>query len=120
MIRADTRPRHRNAPRPAEKSAAGFLQWLRGRPCLWALGGECEGRIEAAHLDFAGGKGVGTKVADRFAVPMCAKHHAQQHQKGWRTFMALRQVSSQMLLDAAATFWRQWPGRAAWERKNAL
>ena len=56
------KPRRRNAGRPPEKSARGFLQWIRGRECVFGLAGECEGKIEAAHLDFAGGKGMATKV----------------------------------------------------------
>ncbi len=62
-MRVDCRPRKRNAPRLASKHAPQFLQWLRGRPCILAFNGECEGKTEAAHIDFAGGKGMGSKVA---------------------------------------------------------
>jgi hypothetical protein len=113
-VRVDVRPRKRNAPRPAEKSAPSFLQWLRGRDCL-AVGGACFGRIEAAHVDFAGGKGIGTKVADRYAVPLCSFHHAKQHRWGWKTFQAAFQIDA---LAAAEAYWRAWPGRIAWERKQ--
>ena len=114
-MRIDTRPRKRNAPRPAEKSASGFLQWLRGRECAFALYGGCEGKIEAMHLDFAGGKGIGTKVADKFALPCCSGHHRLQHTKGWATFLKMIGVTKEALLDAAGRFWRAWPGRAKWE-----
>jgi hypothetical protein len=117
-MRVDTRPRKRNAPRIAEKSAPGFLQWLRGRSCIFAfLAGDCGGKIEAMHLDFAGGKGVGTKVADQYAVSSCAKHHALQHSLGWDTFCKRTGIYKDSLLVAANHFWRTWPGRAAWERK---
>lgn len=118
-MRVSASPRHKNAGRPPEKDARGFLQWLRGRDCIFADAGNCGGKIEAAHLDFAGGKGTGTKVADRYAVPMCSHHHGLQHRKGWRTFMALMQVSTADLMLAAARFWNSWPGRANWERKQA-
>jgi hypothetical protein len=59
--------------------APSFLQWLRGRNCLLCDKGGCEGRIEAAHVDYAGGKGVGIKVADRFSIPLCSAHHRAQH-----------------------------------------
>lgn len=118
MIRPNTRPRHRNAPRPAEKDAPRFLQWLRGRECLFAGIGECSGKIEAMHLDFAGGKGVGTKVADRFAVPSCSGHHRDQHNKGWATFLARVGMTKERLLTAAAVYWSAWPGRRAWESKQ--
>lgn len=113
-MRVNTRPRKRNAPRIAEKSAPQFLQWLRGRECVMAF--NCEGKIEAAHIDYAGGKGVATKVSDRFALPMCHRHHAEQHRLGWRSFEA--QHGNFNALQVSEQFWRAWPGRIAWERKQ--
>ena len=110
-MKVDTRPRRRNALRPAEKSAPAYLQWLRGRSCL--IGGTCAGRIEAAHVGTSG-KGVATKCADAEAVPMCGLHHAEQHNAGIRTFEARHNVD---LAKAAAEYWRAWPGRVAWESK---
>lgn len=115
-----TRRRHRNAGRPPEKDARQFLQWLRGRPCIFADSGNCQGKIVPAHLDFAGGKGTATKVADRYCVPMCGLgHHARQHGIGWDTFMAEMGVKREDLMLAAARLWNAWPGRIAWERKQA-
>jgi hypothetical protein len=111
------RPRHRNAPRPAEKSAKGFLQWLRGREC--ACGGcLCDGnsRIVAAHVDHAGGKGMATKVADRFAIPLSDDCHRLQHSWGWRTY---EQRLGSDAVKLAEAYWQAWPGRIAWERKLA-
>jgi len=112
-MRVDVRPRHRNAPRPSEKSATSFLQWLRGRPYL--IGGNCAGRIEAAHVDYAGDKGMGTKSSDRYAVPLCAAHHAEQHNAGIRTFEARHNVN---MLSASMAYWKAWPGRLKWEQAN--
>ncbi len=75
----------------------------------------CDGGIEAAHVDYAGGKGLGTKVADCHALPMCRKHHAEQHRIGWRSFEV--QHGDFDALAVAEEYWRQWPGRIAWERK---
>lgn len=110
----DVRPRKRNAPRPAEKSAPGYLQWLRGRPCM--VGGrECgSGRMEAAHVDYAGDKGMGTKVSDRYAVPMCPQHHQEQHALGWETFEAKYKITA---LSASVAYWKLWPKRPEWEAK---
>jgi hypothetical protein len=119
-MRVNTKPRHKNSPRIAEKSAPAFLQWLRGRECYFAQpGGFCVGRIEAMHLDFAGGKGVGTKVCDRYSLPACTAHHHRQHLIGWNTFLAQFGFSKERLLGAAAEYWYRWPGRIAWERKLA-
>jgi hypothetical protein len=116
-VRVDTRPRRKNSPRIAEKSSPAFLQWLRGRECFFAYMGNCEGKIEAMHLDFAGGKGVGTKVADQWALPCCSGHHRAQHTKGWLTFLNAVGHTKDGLLYMASKFWNAWPGRVAWERK---
>ena len=114
-MKLDLRPRKRNAGRPADKSAPGFLQWIRGRECIFADAGGCEGKIEAMHLDFAGGKGVGTKVADQYSVPSCSGHHRRQHTRGWATFLREVGATKEALLDAAGKLWRAWPGRVKWE-----
>jgi hypothetical protein len=120
LSRSATRPRRHNAPRPAEKSCPRFLQWIRGRGCL-ACNAGCTDRVEAAHVDYAGGKGVGSKVADRYAVPLCggpAGHHAEQHRRGWKTFERQYFGEEGYALKAAEAYWRAWPGRIAWERKQ--
>lgn len=117
-MRVSSAPRRKNAPRPAEKSAPAFLQFVRGRECAFADHGGCEGKIEAMHLDFAGGKGVGTKVADRYALPACSAHHRQQHLIGWPAFISVKETTKEQLLIAAARLWNAWPGRIAWERKT--
>jgi hypothetical protein len=116
MLRVSTKPRKRNSPRIAEKSAPGFLQWLRGRECVWVVD-QCGGKIEPQHLDFAGGKGIGTKVSDKSAVPSCGIHHARQHLKGWLTFLREQETTKDKLIAASEYYWRAWPGRVAWERK---
>lgn len=117
MLQVSPRPRKRNSARVAAKSAPSFLQWLRGRECVFHFMGGCAGRIEAMHLDFAGGKGVGTKVADRYALPACTAHHRLQHDKGWATFCKLAATTKESLLATAEFLWTRWPGRVAWERK---
>ena len=119
LPRVNTRPRKRNAQRPAEKSAPAFLQWLRGRECFLAwpkCEGDmaCSGNIEAAHVDHAGGKGMGTKVADRHAIPLCNGHHAEQHRIGWQSFEDRYAFGAAKI---AEDYWGAWPGRIAWERK---
>ena len=117
-MRVSTAPRKRNAPRPIDKSAPGFLQFVRGRECAFADHGGCEGKIEAMHLDFAGGKGTGTKVADRYAIPACGFHHRRQHTRGWISFCREMETTKEALLVAAARLWNAWGGRVAWERKR--
>lgn len=119
MLHVSMKPRKRNSGRPPEKDAPQFLQWLRKRECVFANHGGCEGKIEAMHLDFAGGKGTGTKVADKFSLPGCSGHHYRQHTKGWATFLREMGATKEALLAAADAFWRAWPGRLAWEKSRA-
>ncbi|MDQ2762674.1 MAG: hypothetical protein M3Y22_04045, partial [Pseudomonadota bacterium] len=85
--RLSTKRRHPNAGRPAEKSAPGFLAYVRQRPCILEGTGECRGKVRACHWDEAGDKGVATKVSDKFALPMCDGHHAEQGDVlGWPKF----------------------------------
>jgi hypothetical protein len=57
--------------------------------------------MEAAHVDHAGGKGMGIKVSDWAAVPLCSDHHAEYH-RGARTFEATHRVDLVALADAYA------------------
>jgi len=115
-MKIDTRPRHRNSPRPAEKSAPGYLQWLRGRNCA-VNNHDCKWGIEAAHVDHGGDKGMGTKASDRFAIPLCGWHHDKQHVWGRKTFELRTGVD---MLALAAAYWKAWPGRTKWEATHGL
>jgi hypothetical protein len=118
LARSAFAPRKKNAPRPAWKVAEAFKQWLRGRPC--ACGGTnpgCAGRIEAAHVDHAGGKGIGSKVADRFCLPLSEACHRLQHTIGWKSFEAKFLPGKDAVL-LTLRYWAAWPGKHAWEAKN--
>lgn len=115
-MRIDVRPRKRNAPRPAWKVCKAFGQWLRGRPC--ACGGrndDCGGDMEAAHVDYAAkgtpdAKGVASKVADRWQIPLSHNCHRLQHSKGWPWFdlHILGGIARGEMM--AAEYWRLWKG----------
>lgn len=119
-MRVDTRPRHKNAGRPPEKSCRGFLQWIRGRKCAADGFGLCDGRIVAAHVDHAGDKGMGTKASDRFAIPLCDGHHKRQHNKGWHTFEreCLGGKSAVAMSDAYWFDWLRTPMGRNWQAKQ--
>lgn len=106
MLRVDTRPRKRNAPRPAWKVAIAFRQWLRGRPCAVAARRGCSGLIEAAHTPDPRSKGVGTKAADHNCIPLCETHHKLHTRKGWSAIGLDRERAQAM----AAAYWRAWKG----------
>src|SRR3546814_8329070 len=68
------------------------MQWVRCFVRIFFKHGGCDGKTEAAHVDYAGGKGMSIKVADYHVVPMCSKHHQESHQ-GVKTFEAKYGVS---------------------------
>lgn len=81
------------AGRPEWKRDEAFKRWLRALPC--ACGGAnafCHGPTEVAHVDYAAkgtpdAKGLSTKVADRFSLPLSRGCHAAQTSVfGWPDF----------------------------------
>jgi hypothetical protein len=82
--------RARNSNRQnANKRFPGHLQFVRGYRCLieGRAGHVCNGKVQAMHVDYAGGKGMGLKVADYFTVPGCAEAHREQTDVlGWPGF----------------------------------
>lgn len=119
MNRSAFRPRIENSHRADHLlRAPQFRQWLRGRPCWLADRGGCEGRLEAAHVDYAGGKGAGIKVHDKHCIPLCSEHHRVQHAWGWEMFEANFGMAPGDAKMAAEAYWNAWPGRIAWEGKR--
>ena len=75
------RRRFRNSGRQNDgKRFPRHLIYVRGFECAIAgrLGHVCSGKIVAAHVDYAGGKGAGMKVSDAYTVPLCWAAHAEQ------------------------------------------
>ncbi len=106
------------ARRPAWKCAEEFRRWLRKLPCARCLhNGTVHNPIVAAHVDHAGGKGMGTKVEDRHSLPLCDECHRRQHTQGWLTFEKTLPMGDAVAL--ASLFWTEWPGRVGWERDQA-
>lgn len=116
--------RKKNAARPAWKVADAYRQFLRGRPCY--LDGHRAGGcgladpprrtpIEAAHVGGTGTAGMGTKAADAYCIPLCQRHHDEQHGKigtfsqrgGWATFQLKYGFNA---VQVAGEYWRVWKG----------
>ena len=105
--------RHKNSAKAQEgRRFPTHLQWVRGFACACFKAGGCEGKIEAAHVDYAGGKGMGIKVADYHVAPLCGRHHRESHDIGIKTFEAKYGVS---LLAEAQKLARVSPHRHKWE-----
>lgn len=111
-------PRKKNSGKADEgRRFPSHLKWLRGRRCV--LDGHklhtCEGRIEAAHYDGAGGKGMGLKVADYHAFPACSAAHAELHRIGQDSWQAKYQISLEKTVRAFAKF---SPHKHLWEKDD--
>lgn len=115
---AALRPRKKNRGRPEWKVADAFRQWLRGRPCACqGRNPDCGGPMRSAHVDYAGSKGIGTKVADSDCIPLTDNCHRLQHNKGWRWFDEQILGGPGRGLMMAQAYWQAWPGRSAWEKQ---
>lgn len=120
MLRAAAfKPRKQNSHRADEaRRFPTHLKWLRGRPCILdgRQGHACEGRMEAMHVDGAGGKGMGLKVADFWAVPGCSEAHRLYHDHGAASWERTWRIN---LIEAAKQYAKASPHRHLWEAGNA-
>jgi Putative HNHc nuclease len=80
-----------------------YLAWLREQPCAVGLG--CEGRTEACHVRKGTDGGMGMKPSDNFALPLCQKHHREQHRIGEPSFEQRNLIAMKIV---AARYWNKW------------
>lgn len=124
LARAAFKPRKQNSHRADDwKRCEPFLKWLRGRQCF--IGTQdakhvCFGKVRACHFDPWGDKGMGTKVSDSAAMPMCDGAHDEQHSTGWPTFQRKYAFDGR---DVVTAYWTEWldntPMGKAWKDKHA-
>jgi hypothetical protein len=119
------KPRIEKSHRADEwKRCEPFLKWLRGRPCFLSVHAprqhRCEGKVRACHFDPWGDKGMGTKVSDSAAMPMCDGGHAEQTDDlGWPKFQSKYGFDGR---DVVTAYWLEWldgtPMGRAWKAKQ--
>ena len=89
-------------PKPHRRIERGFRSWLRTQRCCVP---DCRSsgavRVQAAHVRSRGAGGADPNNL----VPLCARHHVQQHTIGQRTFEARFHVD---LTWEAHKYWRAW------------
>lgn len=78
-------PRVADAVREDAGSSPKHLAWIRRLPCA-VRGSDCQGPVHAHHVRSAANSGTGMKPADRFTIPVCARHHDEGHRTGWISF----------------------------------
>jgi len=79
----------RPKPKPSLRRRAQHLAFLRQLPCV-ACGRAASS--EAARVRTGTNGGVGTKPADRYAVPLCTACHAKQHRIGELSFWSTLRI----------------------------
>ena len=62
--------------------------------------------MEAAHTPDPQSKGMGTKAADKNAIPLCNHHHGEHTRKGWSAIGLTRETAQ----AAGDAYWQAWKG----------
>lgn len=85
-------------------------RWRSQAHCTFVRGYQCAVPgcvglpIEAAHVRFGSGAGMGQKPSDWRVTPLCSEHHRQQHTAGepsfWQAYQATTGQDVEALIDA--------------------
>lgn len=96
--------------------SAGHLAFVRGFVCAASVKDPegCGGKIEAAHTRTGTDGGTSLKPSDCWALPLCSKHHAEQHRIGERSFETKYGFK---MKDVAERLWKASRFRLAFEKK---
>lgn len=86
---------------PDEGRHPKHLGWIRLQPCV--AGGTACGPSQATHVRLNTGGGMGLKPDDGFCIPLCWKHHQEQHQIGHRAFDQKYELDSRAIAERMAT-----------------
>jgi hypothetical protein len=110
MIPNRRKPQRLGLRRPPQIRSVSHLQWVRGFECSCAASGNCDGKIEAAHIRSETDGCLGVKPSDRYTIPLCSGHHAEQHRLGEAPFEAIHKISMRKIADE---LWAKSPHRGS-------
>jgi len=108
MIPKRRKPQGYGLRMPAQIRSDSHLRWIRGHECSCIHSGNCQGKIEAAHVRTNTDGGMGVKPSDCFTIPLCGGHHHEQHQIGEGPFEAKHKIKMRVIADA---LWAKSPHR---------
>ncbi len=74
-----------NLTKPKRYQSEDYLTYIKSKPCLVCQ----QAGVHAHHVRFHGEGGIGTKVSDLQAVPLCPIHHRDYHDIGKTRFESL-------------------------------
>ena len=92
---------------PRRKSPT-YLAWVRTLPCLVCKDSTA---TEAAHIRYGDPQafkrptGMGEKPDDRWAIPLCSRHHREQHSGSERKFWQDNDIDP---VKTALALWVKW------------
>lgn len=89
----------------------GYLRYLSTLPCCIC---SKEGETQACHVKI-GHFGMQKKPDDRFCVPMCFRHHAEQHSQNEAKFWAARGLDP---FEIAARLYAEYGGTGGVAKKK--
>lgn len=100
--------KRRGKPRRQANVDPAYREWIRSLPCALLLHSDiphdCAGPIECCHVRT---KRLGGDRAN--CLPLCARSHRVQHQRGIKTFAAFYGVDLKLLAEAYdAVYSRTW------------
>jgi len=95
---------------PSRIDCAPHRQWVRStHECC--VGGDCEGRIQAAHVRRGTDGGTSMKPSDIWVIPLCSFHHSEQHTLGEISFEKKYKFS---MKETAEYLARTSPHKSKW------
>lgn len=114
MTRLKRRPRQRSGiQRVPEKRFPAHRAWVRGFDCVVGRKGHCCNLpMEAAHVRTGTGGGMAEKPHDKWTIPLCHRHHAEQTAIGEAAFERLYGIDMKAIAEGLAA---RSPHRRGWE-----
>lgn len=114
------KPKKRKRPKigvgkPSQIRSLEHLRFVRSQPCPLRVWSICSGPIQACHVRTRTDGGAGSKPGDNFTLPLCAGHHATQHNMGEKAFEKAYNINMRKIAD---TLWARSPARAKIEREK--
>ena len=106
MLRTPLPPKIASKRAPSARSCPAHRAWVRQHHC--SVPGCQALPIECAHVRRGTDGGTALKPSDRWAVSLCAGHHAEQHRLGEQSFEAVYEID---LVELANAFARSSPHR---------
>ena len=80
------------------------LKWIRSLPCVISDPVFCSRNVQAAHVRTGTDGAMSMKPSDCWVIPLCSKHHQEQHSIGERSFEDRHLIDMKKIAD---DLWRR-------------